>query len=92
PADTYEVQELQLPVPSQSVTPIAMASPSPVPDGFATVTIPAPPTAGGPSPTPTPGIRCPTTCSYSGGNGTCPGICNQVIEPLPPMPTATPTL
>ena len=40
PADTYEVQEFQLPVPSQSVTPIAMASPSPVPDGFATVTIP----------------------------------------------------
>ncbi len=92
PADTYEVQEFQLPTPVASVVPIAMASPSPVPDGYATVTIPAPPTAGGPSPTPTPGIRCPTTCSYSGANGTCPGICNPVVAPLPPMPTATPTL
>jgi hypothetical protein len=92
PADTYEVQEFQLPTPVASVVPIAMASPSPVPDGYATVTIPAPPTAGGPSPTPTPGIRCPTTCSYSGANGTCPGICNPVVAPLPPVPTATPTM
>ncbi|MGA8643672.1 hypothetical protein [Candidatus Binatus sp.] len=85
PADTYQVQEFQLPSPTQSETPIAAASPSPVPDSFATVVIPPPPTAGGPSPTPTPAIKCPTNCSYPGGG--CPGICNNVVQGLPPSPT-----
>lgn len=91
PADTYLVQELQLPLPSPDATPSAMASPSPVDGSNAIVTIPAPPTAGGPNPTPTPGIRCPTTCSYSGTGGTCPGLCNPMSAPLPPNPTMTPT-
>jgi len=96
PADTYQVEEFQLPAPTQSETPIAAASPSPVPDSFATVVIPPPPTAGGSSPTPTPALKCPTNCSFPGGG--CPGICNNVIQGLPPgsttmeAPTATPTL
>ena len=85
PADTYQVQEFQLPSPTQSETPIAAASPSPVPDSFATVVIPPPPTAGGASPTPTPAIKCPTNCSFPGGG--CPGICNNAIQGLPPSPT-----
>ncbi|MFZ0678200.1 MAG: hypothetical protein WAN07_10925, partial [Candidatus Binatus sp.] len=85
PADTYQVQEFQLPSPTQSETPIAAASPSPVPDSFATVVIPPPPTAGGPSPTPTPAIKCPTNCSFPGGG--CPGICNNAVQGLPPSPT-----
>jgi hypothetical protein len=95
PADIYQVQELQLPTPVPDVTPIAAASPSPVLDSLATVTIPPPPTAGGPSPTPTPAIKCPTNCSFPSGG--CPGICNNVVQPLPPAaadeePTAAPTL
>jgi hypothetical protein len=88
PADTYQVQEVQLPTPEQDVTPIASASPSPVPDSFATVVIPPPPTAGGPSPTPTPAIKCPTNCSFpTSEGGGCPGICNNVVQGLPPSPT-----
>lgn len=95
PADTYQVQELQLPTPVSDVTPIAAASPSPVAGSEANVTIPPPPTAGGPSPTPTPAIKCPTNCSFPGGG--CPGICNNVVQPLPPgsadqAPAAVPTL
>lgn len=94
PADTYQVQELQLPTPVSGVTPIAAASPSPVPGSVANVTIPPPPTAGGASPTPTPAIKCPTNCSYP--SGACPGICNNVVQPLPPSaddePAAEPSL
>jgi hypothetical protein len=98
PADTYQLQEFQLPQPTPGVVPTAMPSPSPVFDGNATVTIPPPPPAGGPSTTttPTPAIKCPTNCSHS--DGTCPGICNNAIPdpPLPPLPTlvpmATPTM
>jgi hypothetical protein len=55
--------------------------PTAVPDGTpVAVTIPPPPNAGGPSPTPTPAIKCPTNCSHP--DGTCPGICNNVNQPL----------
>lgn len=80
PADIYQVQRLQLPTPDPIVTPTAMPSPSL--DGPAVpVTIPTPLSAGGASPTPTPAINCPTTCSNP--DGTCPGICNNVIVPIP---------
>ncbi len=93
PADTYQVQEFQLPLPAPGVAPIAAASPSPVPGGDATVTIPPPPPAGGASPTPTPAIKCPTNCSHP--DGTCPGICisqDPELPALPPLPTAVPTM
>lgn len=79
PADTYELQKFQLPTPESSVTPSAAPTPSPV-DMPVTVTIPLPPNAGGPSPTPTPALKCPTNCSHP--DGTCPGICNNVNQPL----------
>jgi len=89
PADTYQVEEFQLPVPEPGVVPLAIPSPLPVDDTAVNVTIPPPPLAGGASPTPTPAIKCPTTCSNP--DGSCPGICNTVIQPIPPTPTATPT-
>ena len=98
PADTYQLEEYQLPTPEPSVTPSAAPTPSPVAGSITSVTIPPPPVVGSPSPTPgtpsptptggttptaTPsaGITCPTTCSNP--NGTCPGICNTVVQPLP---------
>ena len=95
PADTYQVQEFQLPVPVPSVAPSASPTASPVDGSLAEVMIPPPPSAGGASPTPTPAfkIKCPTNCSNP--DGTCPGICNTVTQSLPPMPmmpTATPTM
>ncbi len=79
PADTYGVQRFQLPLPDPNVTPLAM--PSPLPDGAVTsVTIAPAPLAGGPNPTPTPAIKCPTTCSNP--DGTCPGVCNNMIAPI----------
>ena len=80
PADTYEVQRFQLPVPSADVTPLAM--PTPFADGSpVSVTIPPAPLAGGASPTPTPALKCPTTCSNM--DGTCPGICNNaIVQPM----------
>jgi hypothetical protein len=79
PADTYDVQRFQLPLPAPNVAPLAM--PTPLPDGALTsVTIPPAPLAGGASPTPTPAIKCPTTCSNT--NGSCPGICNNMIAPI----------
>jgi len=92
PADTYQLQEFQLPRPAPNV-PIAIASPSPVPDGDAIVTVPTPPPAGGGSPTPTPAIKCPTNCSHP--DGTCPGICfNEPpgLPAFPPLPTPTQTM
>ncbi len=93
PADTYELQEFQLPPPVPGVVPSAIPSPSPIPDGDSTVTIPTPPPAGGASPTPTPAIKCPTNCSHP--DGTCPGICINADPGLPPfplLPTVTPTI
>jgi len=79
PADTYQVQKFQIPSPVPTVVP--SASPTAVPEGTpVAVTIPPPPDAGGPSPTPTPAIKCPTSCSHP--DGTCPGICNFVNQPL----------
>jgi hypothetical protein len=79
PADTYDVQRFQLPLPDPNMTPLAM--PTPLPDGALTsVTIPPAPSAGGASPTPTPALKCPTTCSNPGGS--CPGICNNMIAPM----------
>jgi len=79
PADAYDVQRFQLPVPDPNVTPLAM--PTPLPDGpLTSVTIPPAPLAGGASPTPTPAIKCPTTCSNL--DGTCPGVCNNAIAPM----------
>ncbi len=90
PADTYQLEEFQLPTPEPSVTPTSMPTPAPVDSSITSVTIPPPPIVGSPTPgptpigptaTPTPGISCPTTCSNP--DGTCPGICNTVIQPLP---------
>ena len=79
PADTYDVQRFQLPLPEPNVTPLAM--PTPVADGpLTSVTIAPAPSAGGASPTPTPAIKCPTTCSNL--DGSCPGVCNNTIAPL----------
>ena len=89
PADIYQVQEWQLPTPDSSAAPSSSPTASPVPDIAAVVIIPTPLSAGGPNPTPTPAINCPTTCENS--DGTCPGICNNVIQPLPPTPSPTPT-
>ena len=91
PADTYQLQEFQLPPPAPGAVPTAIPSPSPVPDSTVTVFIPPPPPAGGSSPTPTPAIKCPTNCSHP--DGTCPGICNNVVPELPALPPLpTPTL
>ncbi len=98
PADTYQLQRLQLPVPAYSAVP--SAAPSPVLDtNTVTVTIPPPPlyrsptptatATGGPSPTSTPtpvatatpNVKCPTTCTNP--DGSCPGICNDVIQSIP---------
>jgi hypothetical protein len=80
PADTYDVQRFQLPLPDPNMTPLAMPTPLPVPGDIVTVTIPPAPLAGGASPTPTPALKCPTTCSNM--DGTCPGICNNMIAPM----------
>jgi hypothetical protein len=79
PADTYLVQEAQLPTPDPVMTPAAAPSPALVPGSEATVTIPPPPLSNA-TPTATPAIKCPTTCSNP--DGTCPGICNSVNQPL----------
>jgi hypothetical protein len=80
PADTYDVRRFQLPLPAPNMAPLAM--PTPLPDGpLTSVTIPPAPLAGGPSPTPTPAIKCPTTCSNP-EDGSCPGICNNMIAPI----------
>jgi hypothetical protein len=90
PADTYEVQEFQLPTPDPASTPLASPTSSPVEGSIAEVTIPPAPLAGGPSPTPTPAFKCPTSCSNP--DGSCPGLCNTVIQALPPQPAAAPTM
>jgi hypothetical protein len=78
PADTYEVQKLQIPMPTASVVP--SSAPTASPEGTPTaVTIPLPPPAG--NPTPTPALKCPTNCSHT--DGTCPGICNNASVPQP---------
>ena len=77
PADTYQVQQAQLPMPDPMITPVAAPSPALVAGSEVSVTIPAPPLAGG-NPTPTPAIKCPTTCSNP--DGTCPGICHSVSQ------------
>jgi hypothetical protein len=78
PADTYELQKFEtFPTPEASAIPSAAPTASPV-DPPVSVTIPLPPNAG--SPTPTPAIKCPTNCSHP--DGTCPGICNNVNQPL----------
>jgi hypothetical protein len=79
PADTYQVQQAQLPMPDSMITPVAAPSPALVAGSEVSVTIPAPPLAGG-NPTPTPAIKCPTTCSNP--DGTCPGICNSKNQPI----------
>lgn len=81
PADTYWLQTVQMPTPESSVTPLVAPTPEPMATPTISVVIPTPPSAGGPSPTPTPAIKCPTTCSTN-ANGTCPGICNSVIQGL----------
>jgi hypothetical protein len=80
PADTYDVQRFQLPLPEPNVPPLAMPTASAVPGDVVTVTIPPAPLAGGPNPTPTPAIKCPTTCSNP--DGSCPGVCNNMIAPI----------
>jgi|GEM_PF-423176 len=98
PADTYQLQRLQLPVPAYSAVP--SAAPTAVLDtNTVTVTIPPPPlyrsptptatATGGPSPTSTPtpvatatpNVKCPTSCTNP--DGSCPGICNDVIQSIP---------
>ncbi len=89
PADTYQVQRFEAPVPVPSMTPMAPTpTPSPAGDPL-TVTIPPPPLINGPTPTPSPTmtgaqtptatptqkVTCPTTCSNP--DGSCPGICNN---------------
>ena len=79
PADTYQVQRLQLPTPDPNATPSAM--PTPFLDGSAvTVTIPPAPLLNAPTASPTTTNACPTTCQNP--DGSCPGICNDVIQPL----------
>jgi hypothetical protein len=80
PADTYWLQTVQMPTPEPDVTPSVAPTPEPAGAPTVSVTIPPAPLAGGPSPTPTPAIKCPTTCSNP--DGSCPGICNTVIQPL----------
>ncbi len=90
PADTYQLQEWQLPTPDPAAAPSASPTASPVADTAAVVIIPTPLSAGGANPTPTPAINCPTSCENA--DGTCPGICGNFIQALPPpTPTATPT-
>ncbi len=80
PADIYWLQTVQMPAPSPDVTPLVSPTPEPMATPTISVIIPPPPSAGGPSPTPTPAIKCPTTCSHA--DGTCPGLCNPVRQPL----------
>jgi hypothetical protein len=80
PADTYSVQEAQLPMPDTMTPPTAAPSPALVGPAVS-VTIPTPLLAGATAtPTPAITIKCPTTCSNP--DGTCPGICNSVNQPL----------
>jgi hypothetical protein len=81
PADTYLLQTVEMPMPIQGSPPAVPPTPEPTGSPTVSVTIPLPPLAGGPSPTPTPAIKCPTTCSNP--DGTCPGICHTVVQPLP---------
>ena len=95
PADTYWLQRVQLPMPSESVTPSVAPTPEPEGTPSITVTIPPAPLLNGPTPTrsaaptgaPTPTatatqkVTCPTTCSNP--DGSCPGICNTVIKTIP---------
>lgn len=90
PADTYWLQTVQMPVPEPSVTPSVAPTPEPTGAPTVSVTIPPPPLINGPTPTasggptptasPTPTIKCPTTCQNP--DGSCPGICSTVIQPL----------
>jgi hypothetical protein len=97
PADTYGVQRLQLPLPDPNMTPLAMPTPV-ADGPLTSVTIPPAPVVNGPGPSPTatptggptptatpssaptPKIKCPTTCSNP--DGSCPGICNNMIAPI----------
>jgi len=99
PADTYQLQRLQLPVPAYSAVP--SAAPSPVLDpNTVTVTIPPPPlfrsptptatATGGPSPTSTPTPVATATpnvkcpTTCTNPDGSCPGICNNIVpSPIP---------
>jgi hypothetical protein len=83
PADTYQLQKFQLPVPDPSVTPIA-PTPTPAPTGDpVSVTIPAPPLLHSsltPTPSPTPttsGSQTPTPSATSTQNVTCPTTCSN---------------
>jgi hypothetical protein len=79
PADTYQLQRFQVPMPEPSVVP--SAAPSPAPDGSpVSVTIPPPPLID-PSATPTPNVKCPTICSNP--DGSCPGLCNNAGVQIP---------
>ena len=102
PADTYQVQPIQLPAPVDGVAPSVAPTPYPTGEPTPVTIMPAPvvngtaaatpTTSGMPSATPTPPpfkITCPTTCST--GANTCPGICNSTnasltVPPLPPPP------
>jgi len=95
PADTYGLQRVQLPMPTESETPVVAPTPEPEGTPSIIVTIPPPPIingqtptpsttpTGGPTPTATPTqkVTCPTTCSVPDGG--CPGICNPVIKGIP---------
>jgi hypothetical protein len=89
PADTYQVQKFEAPVPVPSMAPMA-PTPTPSPAGDpVSVTVPTPPPLNGPTPTPSPTmtggqtptatptqkVTCPTTCSDP--DGSCPGVCNN---------------
>jgi hypothetical protein len=105
PADTYQLQPVQLPLPVDGVAP--SIAPTAYPTGEpATVTImpaplihvtpsPTPTSSGMPSATPTPPpfkTSCPTTCSNP--DGSCPGICNTTVQGLivpTPLPPPPPT-
>jgi len=98
PADTYEVQTAQIAVPEPSMVPmgtptpvlnddavsvtipppVKVNGPTPTPSGSPSPTA----TSSGPTPTSTPTVapKCPTTCSNP--DGSCPGICNNVFQPL----------
>ncbi len=80
PADTYWLQTVQMPTPEPSMVPSVAPTPEPMSSPTISVTIPPAALAGGPNPTPTPAIKCPTTCEHP--DGSCPGICNSVIQPL----------
>jgi hypothetical protein len=105
PADTYQLQPVQLPQPQPGETPVM--SPTAMPTGDAViVTIPQPPffhsptgsltptaTPSGPTPTATatPKVTCPTICSKP--DGSCPGVCVPMNQPLtiPSLPPLLPT-